>query len=928
MTAGRGTQWACLLLLGSLLAPLSLAQLQGNLDTTNSTTCVVAGWARDPQTPDPIQVRIYRDGDAVTGTLVTTLTAGLLRTDLPYPDQNHGFNQALPALVDGQVHAINAYAVGVNGTTKILNNPGRTLQCFQRAASIFVSASSAQVIAGDTTRLTAATYDAFGGAMPSAPLTWTVSDKSVLSVDSNGVVTALALGWSDVFADTPGARGTLRLQVVPLSINVRPANQVVRVGDRVQYSADVLDVNSRPIPNVTLQWRVFGTNANQDNGIGIDQTGYAFTFGFGTYFVEAYFNYTVGSGPFIPRYFGNTLLTVQAPTSYTQTKLLESGAVRQNFQLRQRRGLMSVNDSGQIAYTGWLEGFATAALLWNNGAFTPVAVAGNPAELPGSSLIDVFDPALNNNGEIAAQCIVISPRGCILFGSQDGTAHMILFDGATGGGVTNIRNFQVTRFGLNDSSTIMFRADYQNIGSSTLVTGLFTMTSNGMPTLQVRAGTNLPGLGSTYTFDRDFGIDNDGNILFYATNGSARALFRMAPLTNRITRVIGTGDLVNGSPVVSLGNVAVGKNGHFATMVNNGTAFALLFNGDPAKYSQLSVGYVGTIYAISGTGEAVFVDNVNSIAGLYRWNGTVAKPAFLIGTPSPAGEPYIQFDSAGITAKGEVIAQVRTANDLLMVVNSGAGPGSRPSIVFQTGAPVNASAGPAFYNFVLNGHMGNPMVKTGWYSSQIFELASGALLPRMINGDRTPDGWFYEGNQDVRRNSDGDLFVATDQSVTQIGAAGIALLAHFPQRGAGGNLNSGSQVAANTSGTVVMLGSTNFGPQHLSTLKDGVANVIAWLGGNAPYRTAAPGGGFFLSSSDIGVDDSGTVYANLRVTGATDGLFAWTPGADWSAVLKVGDLFNGRAVTSINSIRVAGTICYASVTTTGNVLHILRFQDA
>jgi len=224
--------------------------------------------------------------------------------------------------------------------------------------------------------------------------------------------------------------------------------------------------------------------------------------------------------------------------------------------------------------------------------------------------------------------------------------------------------------------------------------------------------------------------------------------------------------------------------------------------------------------------------------------------------------------------------------------------------------------------------MGNPMVKTGWYSSQIFELASGALLPRMINGDRTPDGWFYEGNQDVRRNSDGDLFVATDQSVTQIGAAGANLLAHFPQRGAGGNLNSGSQVAANTSGTVVMLGSTNFGPQHLSTLKDGVANVIAWLGGNAPYRTAAPGGGFFLSSSDIGVDDSGTVYANLRVTGATDGLFAWTPGADWSAVLKVGDLFNGRAVTSINSIRVAGTICYASVTTTGNVLHILRFQDA
>jgi hypothetical protein len=916
---------AALILL--LASALHAQTLQGNLDSTNSNTCTVAGWARDPQTTDPIQVQIYADGDSTTGNLVTTVTASLLRTDLPYPDQNHGFSQTLPSLIDGQIHAINAYAVGIDGTTKVLNGPGKTLQCFQHASVTFVASPSSQVTANDTMQLTATVYDVYGNPVPSAPITWSVSDKTALSIDANGLVTAIGLGWSDVYADTPGVRGTVRLQVVPLRIDVHPANQTVHIGDTVQYSADVLDVNGQPISGVTLGWRAFGESSGSDNGVGIDQTGQAFTFGFGTFFIEAYFNYTVGGGPFIQRFYGNTLLTVGEVKSFTQTKLLDTSAVRQTFQLRERRGLLSVNDSGQVAYVGWLEGFATAALMWSNGALTPVAVASFPAELPGSNLIDINDPALNNNGEIATQCIVISPRGCILFGGRDGTSHMILFDGVTGGGVTNIRNFQVTRFALNDNSLTVFRGDYQNLGSATTLTGLFTTMSNGLLTLQVPAGTNLPGLGTTYTFDRDFGIDNNGNILFYATNGTARALYRMNIADLNIVRVIGTGDMVNGSPVVSLGNVAVGKNGQFATMVNNGTSIALLFNGSATQYSQLTVGYVNTIYAVGPAGDIVFVNNVSLGNGLFRWNGSTLKTVFLLGAPSPTGDLYTQFDSAGFTAKGEVIAQARTANNLLVVVNSGAGAGAKPSILFQTGTPVNAPAGPAFYNLVLNGHTGNPMIKTGWYTADVFEMSSGSLLPRLTNGDRLPSGWFYEGNQDVRRNADGDLFVSTDQSITQIGAGGTTMLAHFPQRGGGGNLNTAFQVVANTSGAVVIAGGTNFGPQYLSVVKNGTANVIAWLGTNATYRTAAPGGGYFLSSNDIAVDDTATVYANLNVTGGPNGLFTWTAQGGWSSLLKIGDTFDGRNVTSIDSIRATGTSCYAHITTTGNVAQISQYQN-
>ena len=240
---------------------------------------------------------------------------------------------------------------------------------------------------------------------------------------------------------------------------------------------------------------------------------------------------------------------------------------------------------------------------------------------------------------------------------------------------------------------------------------------------------------------------------------------------------------------------------------------------------------------------------------------------------------------------------------------------------------VSAPAGPAFYNFVLNSHSGNPMIKTGWYSYDVFELASGALAPRLINGDRMTDGWFYEGNQDVRRNGDGDIFVATDQSITQIGATGSTLLGHFPQHIPAGNLNTGFQVVANTSGAVVMVGGTSFGPQHISMLKNGVATPIAWLNGSGQNRTASPGGGFFLSSNDIGVDDNGTVYASLRTSGGPDGLFYYTAAGGWKPAMMVGDAYDSRNITSIDSIRVSGTACYAHLTTSGNITHISRYQN-
>jgi hypothetical protein len=571
---------------------------------------------------------------------------------------------------------------------------------------------------------------------------------------------------------------------------------------------------------------------------------------------------------------------------------------------------------------GFLEGLATAALTWNGSAFTALAVAGTPGEMPGSNLQDIDAPTLNNNGEIAARCIIAPSRSCLMFGSSDGTPHVLLFDGSAGGGVTNLRNFSTTRYNLNDNSTMLFRADYWNYGSTVTQTGLFTVTPDGAVTLVIPAGTPLTGITGTYSFNQDFGIANDGSILFSVNAGGSPALFRRGP-DGAIARVIGAGDKLNGSIVTSVSPVTVGRNGHYAAMVSNGSQ-NLLSAGDPAQFRQLPIGSYNTVLHVSSAGEALVWCSIGGAYGLYRWDGTRTRTVALLGFPSPLGEPYTQFDAGAITGTGNVVLQARTANSLLLVVNAGAAMGSKSSVIFQTGARVNVPAGPSFYNLVLNGHMGNPMIKTGWLIPNVYEIADGALIPRLISGDRTPDGWFYEGNQDVRRTGDGDILVSTDQSVSQISDRTAALLAHFPQRTLNGNLNTFFQVAGNASGTVAGTGGTSFGVQHLSLIKDGVVKTLAWIGASGNYRTAAPGGGNFAGSNDLGVAEDGTVYASLRVTGGPDGLFTWD-GSAWTSLLRIGDPYDGFNVTSIGTIRVAGKALY--VILNSGFQHLARYQD-
>lgn len=98
----------------------------------------LAGWAKDGDTTQPIQVHVYKDAPYPYGTYVTAVVANLYRSDLPFSDKNHGYSINTPsAFFTGC--PVDVYVVGIDvdtngnivpgGNNTLLNLTGKTIRC-------------------------------------------------------------------------------------------------------------------------------------------------------------------------------------------------------------------------------------------------------------------------------------------------------------------------------------------------------------------------------------------------------------------------------------------------------------------------------------------------------------------------------------------------------------------------------------------------------------------------------------------------------------------------------------------------------------------------------------------------------------------------------------------------------------------------------
>ena len=94
----------------------------------------------------------------------------------------------------------------------------------QQIAAVYVSAPQVRITSGDSMQLSAVARDPGGNVVSSASFQWASNNSKVLQVDGSGAVIAASLGVADITASAGGRQGVIRVQVLPLHVEVTPAD--------------------------------------------------------------------------------------------------------------------------------------------------------------------------------------------------------------------------------------------------------------------------------------------------------------------------------------------------------------------------------------------------------------------------------------------------------------------------------------------------------------------------------------------------------------------------------------------------------------------------------------------------------------------------------------------------------------------------------
>jgi hypothetical protein len=118
--------------------------------------------------------------------------------------------------------------------------------------------------------------DSVGGSIPAGRVVnWTSATPAIATVNSTGLVTALALGTAKIAINAEGAVDTLTMQVtkVPVStVQLSPSSNVVVQGGTVQLAATVEDSAGTTVTDRTLEWTSSDPNRATVSGTGLVTT--------------------------------------------------------------------------------------------------------------------------------------------------------------------------------------------------------------------------------------------------------------------------------------------------------------------------------------------------------------------------------------------------------------------------------------------------------------------------------------------------------------------------------------------------------------------------------------------------------------------------------------------------------------------------------
>jgi uncharacterized protein YjdB len=138
--------------------------------------------------------------------------------------------------------------------------------------SVSIDPPVSTVIVGSSTPLKATVQDLTGSLLPDASVIWTVKDPQVATVSSSGVVSALAVGSTQVAASSGGRSGlaTITVQRPPVAnVVVHPAQVEALAGAHAQLSAAAYDAGNTVLADRQIAWSSSNERVATVDGTGL-----------------------------------------------------------------------------------------------------------------------------------------------------------------------------------------------------------------------------------------------------------------------------------------------------------------------------------------------------------------------------------------------------------------------------------------------------------------------------------------------------------------------------------------------------------------------------------------------------------------------------------------------------------------------------------
>ncbi|HEX8946227.1 MAG TPA: Ig-like domain-containing protein [Gemmatimonadaceae bacterium] len=139
-------------------------------------------------------------------------------------------------------------------------------------AAVVVTPSSSTLAVGSQLPLQAQVQDAAGKLLPDAPVVWSVKDSAIANVSANGVVTARAVGSTQVAANSNGKSGiaAITVQKTPVaSVTVRPSHVDANAGSTAQLTGIAYDAAQNPLADRAIIWTSSNTSVATVSSTGL-----------------------------------------------------------------------------------------------------------------------------------------------------------------------------------------------------------------------------------------------------------------------------------------------------------------------------------------------------------------------------------------------------------------------------------------------------------------------------------------------------------------------------------------------------------------------------------------------------------------------------------------------------------------------------------